>query len=258
MPIAAAMYYFSYHEGAVNQPPVLLIHGAGGDYQYWPPQLRRLRYGRIYAPDLPGHGRSGKVGCQYIEDYARAVVYFMDALGIYSAVVVGHSMGGAIALQLALDWPQRVLGLGLVATGAHLPVAPQLLDAFARSETVPAGIDIIISWAFSQQADNSLQNLARRRMMGIRQPVLYGDFLACSRFDVRARLGEIRVPALILAGGADRMTPLRFSDELRNRLPNASLQIFPEAGHMLMLEQPEATAQALEDWLRSWPYRAGQ
>ncbi len=257
MPVAASLHYLVHNQGAVHQPPVLLIHGAGGDHLYWPPQVRRMRYGRIFAVDLPGHGLSGRLGCQRIEDYARSLIYFLDALGISQAAVVGHSMGGAIALQMALDWPQRVLALGLTATGASLPVSPQLLESFAHEHTVAQGIDIILKWAFSPDADDKLRRLARRRMEKVRPPVLHGDFVACNAFDVRARLGEIQVPALILAGTADKMTPLRFAESLHKGLPQAELRLLPQAGHMLMLERPEETAAALEAWLRELPYRPG-
>ena len=257
MPVAASLHYLVHNQGAVEQPPVLLIHGAGGDHLYWPPQVRRMAYGRIFAVDLPGHGLSGRLGCQRMEDYARSLIYLLDALGISRAVVVGHSMGGGIALQMALDWPQRVLALGLVATGAHLPVSPQLLDAFSREETVARGIDIIMKWAFSPSADEKLRRLARRRMEKIRPPVLHGDFIACNAFDVRARLGEIAAPALILAGSADKMTPVRFAEGLRTGLPRARLRLFSQAGHMLMLERPEETARTLSEWLRALHYHPG-
>ncbi len=257
MPTAASLYYLEHNTQAFSQPPVVLIHGAGGDRLYWPPQIRRLPHGRIYAIDLPGHGLSGRPGCQRIEDYAQAIIYWMDALKLPGIVAIGHSMGGAIALQLALSWPQRILGLGLIATSAHLPVAPSLLNTFARDETVAQGIDMVIRWSFAPQTDEKLKNLARRRMAQARPTVLHGDFLACNAFDVRARLPEIRAPALILAGSADKMTPLHLAQSLQKGLPQARLQTFPQAGHMLMLERPQETAQALEAWLPTLPYRPG-
>ncbi len=257
MPLASNLHYFVHNEGTMREPPVLLIHGAGGDYLHWPPQIRRLPFGRIYTVDLPGHGHSGLLGCQLIEDYARALIQLLDALNLPSVIAVGHSMGGAIALQMALSYPQRILGLGLVSTGAHLPVSEQLLNMLAHEETSAAGLDFVIKWAFSPATDKNLRNLARRRMSAVRPTVLHGDFAACNDWDVRHRLGEIQCPALILAGTADKMTPLRLTEGLKKGLPRAEMQTFVDAGHMLMLERPVEVAQALTDWLKKQPYRLG-
>jgi pimeloyl-ACP methyl ester carboxylesterase len=115
MPLSAGLYYFHHEGGSAGKPPMVLLHGAGGDYLVWPPEIRRLPGIRVYALDLPGHGKSGGPGCQSVEDYARAVVGLMDAVGLWRAAFVGHSMGGAIALTLALDFPERTAGLGLVS-----------------------------------------------------------------------------------------------------------------------------------------------
>lgn len=258
MPIAAKLYYFVHNEGAASQPPVLLLHGAGGDHLHWPPQVRRLDYGRIYALDLPGHGTSGLLGCQRIEDYVQAVLYFMDELKLFQAVLVGHSMGGAIALQMALSHPQRVLGLGIVSSGAHLPVSPKLLDALSREETMPGAVEMIMQWAFSPSADANLRRLALRRMRQVRSTVLHGDFLACNDWDIRAQLDKIHCPTLILAGSADKMTPLRYAEFLHQALPQSALQVFPESGHMLMLERPQEVASALTDWLKTLSFQPGR
>jgi len=118
MPFAAGIHYFVREEGDVFRPPVILIHGAGGNHLYWPPELRRLAGFRVLALDLPGHGKSSGVGLQSIRDYASSLMTYMDAVGLSRAVIVGHSMGGAIALTLCLDHAERVAGLGLIATGA--------------------------------------------------------------------------------------------------------------------------------------------
>ena len=101
----------------VELPPSYLIHGAGGHHLYWPPQIRRLTGYRVYALDLPGHGRSGGSGQQTIDSYTTAVKDWLIEVNLHSAVFVGHSMGSAIALSLALNYPDHVLGLVLIGGG---------------------------------------------------------------------------------------------------------------------------------------------
>ena len=123
MPVAADIYYH-YFEGSTEgaKPTVVLIHGAGGDHLHWHPNIRRLPDYRVFALDLPGHGKSGGRGQQSISAYAASILDWMEAMGLHSAVIVGHSMGSAVALKLVLDHPQHVLGLGLVGGGARLPL----------------------------------------------------------------------------------------------------------------------------------------
>jgi len=258
MPLAAGLYYFAHEVENVFRPPAVLIHGAGGDHLYWPPQIRRLPNQRIFALDLPGHGRSDGVGHQSIEDYAAAVLRFLEAAGLNAAVLVGHSMGGAIALHLALHHPQRVLGLGLVASGARLRVAAAILQNASNPSTHGDAVALIIAWAFSPQAPPRLRELAARRMRETRPSVLYGDFLACDAFNVMEQLSRLTAPTLVICGNEDRMTPLRFSEFLRDNIPGARLEVVPHAGHMVMLEQPQAVANALAGFLDSIPYHPGQ
>ena len=122
MPIAAELYYFAHEaeDTAEKSPPVILIHGAGGTHLSWPPQIRRLDGERIYALDLPGHGKSDGAGRHSMDEYADDIITFMKELKLREAVMVGVSMGSAIALTLALKSPKKVLGLGLLGSGAKM------------------------------------------------------------------------------------------------------------------------------------------
>ncbi len=247
MPFAADIYYHVYQEG--EYLPVVLIHGAGGTHLYWPPEIRRLRGFRIYALDLPGHGKSKGRGLQTITAYARAVYEWIGAVGLHQVVFVGHSMGAAITLTLALDYPAQVLGLGLVGGAAKLPVNPVLLESTASPTTFHNAIQMLIGWSFSPQSPERLRELAAKRMLETRASVLHGDLQACDVFDVTDRLGEILQPALVVSGAEDKMIPARDSQFLKDHLPEARLEIIPEGGHMVMLERPEAVAQLLVDFL---------
>jgi len=256
MPIAAGLYYFAHEAENDARPPVILIHGAGGTHLHWPPEIRRLNGQRIFALDLPGHGKSEGVGKQSVADYARCVVDFMKALKLRAALIVGHSMGGAIALTLALDHVKCVLALGLVGTGARLRVVPAILEGTVNPATFPLAVQTINEWAFGPNASPRLKELAAQRMAETRPTVLQGDFLACDAFDVMARLEKIRLPTLILCGTEDRLTPPRYSEYLRDHIPSARLLPVKGAGHMVMLEQPAAVANALESFLKEIPYQS--
>jgi pimeloyl-ACP methyl ester carboxylesterase len=258
MPAINNTFFFSHGVENVIRPPMVFIHGAGGTHLHWPPQVRRIPDQRIFALDLPGHGKSGGIGSQSIADYARAITDFLDAAGLNSAIIIGHSMGSAIALTLALDFPKRVLGLGLVGSGARLRVAPQIMESTASESTLTLALELISNAEFGPSVNPRLKELAARQMASIRPSVLHGDFLACNEFDVMQRLAEISVPTLILCGSEDQLTPMKYSEFLRDHIPSARLITFPGAGHMVMLEQPKAVADALAEFADSIPYRPGQ
>jgi pimeloyl-ACP methyl ester carboxylesterase len=247
MPQWNDLYYQLHQKG--EQPPVVLIHGAGGTHLFWPPEIRRLPAAAVYSLDLPGHGKSSGCGLQSISSNAQVLLEWVDALELNRAVFVGHSMGGAIALQFALENPTRVLGLGLFSTAARLPVNPDLMELTSTSTTYPTAVEKLISWSFSPETPERLQELAHKRMLETRATVLHGDFLACSEFDLVPRLGEISPPALVLCGAGDKMTPLRQSQFLTAELPQARLEVIEAAGHMVMLERPHAVAQVLMSFL---------
>jgi pimeloyl-ACP methyl ester carboxylesterase len=258
MPTAAGLYYFAHEAETATRPSVILIHGAGGSHLNWPPQIRRLDGQPILAVDLPGHGKSDGVGRQAITEYAADIIGFMDALKLRSAVMVGHSMGSAIALTLAIEYPKRVLGLGLLGGGARLRVAPDLLQSAANPAAFASAVQWITESSYGPQADPRLKALGRKLMAETRPPVLYGDFLACEGFGVLEDLPRIKTPTLILVGEQDRMTPPRLSQTLHGQIPRSRLLSIPEAGHMLMLEQPETVSSALSNFFNSIPYQIGQ
>jgi pimeloyl-ACP methyl ester carboxylesterase len=250
MPTSANIYYFENKGGSSQKAPIVLIHGAGGTHLHWPAQLRRFNNYRVYAIDLPGHGKSEGHGQQSIDGYVHKLVNWMQALKLFRAVFVGHSMGGAIAMQFALQHPDLVLGLGLVGTGARLRVAPAILENAGQANTSPAAVGTIIKWAFSPKADPRLVELAAERMAETRPSVLHGDFLACDHFDIMETLDQIHVPTLILCGEDDQLTPCHYSQYLYDHIPNATLKTFSEAGHMVMLEKPHQVAEALSEFMR--------
>ena len=258
MPVAANIYYYLSKLGGGDRLPVVLIHGVGGTHLNWPSEIRRLPNLRVYAIDLPGHGKSGQRGLQTIEAYAECILTWMEAIKLHRAVFVGHSMGGAIALTLAKKHADCVLGLGLIGTGARLRTNPAIMENVANTQTSTAAISFIISKAFSHNADSRLVELARLRMTEIRPSVLYGDFTACNAFDMMDSLSMIRTPTVIACGQNDELTPLRFAQYMNDHIYGSQLVVIPNAGHMVMLEQPQPTAQELGNFLKEIDFHPGR
>lgn len=233
-----------YAQRGAQGPPLVCIHGAGGTHRHWGYQLRDLvDCARVYALDLPGHGRSGLFGRATVAEYAAALLAFLDACGLEQAVLAGHSLGGAIALWLALEHPQRVLGLGLVGSAARLRVSRAILRGLAEDSAATIALIAALSYAAGAPAEVLARAQADYANCDLR--VYRGDFVACQGFDVLDRLGELRCPVTIVCGANDRMVPPVNSAELQHRIANAELSIIPQAGHMPMIEQPAATSAAL-------------
>lgn len=249
MPYQNGSYYYAYHAQDKDRVPLVLIHGAGGDYLHWPVQIRRLSGFRVYALDLPGHGKSEGHGLQSIANYAEVMVEWLNEMEIPKAVLIGHSMGSAIALWLAIHHPQRVWGLGLIGSGPRLPVNSTLLEETGYTSTFPTAVDKIIKWSFSAHTDRKLIETAKERMLQTRPSVLHGDFLACDRFNIEDQIHQISAPTKILCGGDDKMVPYRLSKQLVDGIPDADLEVIPETGHMLMIEKPEALVSRLRPFL---------
>lgn len=239
----ARVHYVERHPVPASQPPVVFIHGAGGTHQHWLYQVRDLPHSPTYALDLPGHGRSEGTGWDSITAYSDWLVAFLDAAGVGQAVLVGHSMGGGIAQDVALRYPARLAGLGLVASGARLRVVPAILDGIHQNPE--AAVRLVCDFAFGPEAPPEMVRLGRRHMGDIPPEVLYGDFVACNTFDAMERLGDIAIPTFVLCGTQDHLTPPKYSVYLRDRIEGATLHLVEGAGHMVMVEQPQSVSQTL-------------
>lgn len=229
------------------RPPLLLVHGAGGMLAHWPSQLRRLPQTAVYALDLPGHGKSAGAGCTTIEDYADVVAGFIEALELPPVLLAGHSMGGAIVQEVALRFPGKLAGLGLVATGARLKVAPMILDGLQISfdETAVQ----IAEFVYGPNVTPEMRAEYAAHLQQTDPALLHGDFSACDAFDRRGQLAQLQLPTLIICGTADRMTPPKFSHNLHEQLPASELHLIGGAGHMVMLEQPDGVAALFQSFM---------
>jgi pimeloyl-ACP methyl ester carboxylesterase len=232
MPIAGGLYYFSHLEEQNSCAPVILIHGAGGDHLHWPPEVRRMVGQRIFALDLPGHGKSSGIGRQSVSDYAHTILEFLNDLNISQAIVIGHAMGAAVAMTFALDHPRRMLGLGLISCGPRLQISADLLDNSASPATIPIAIKTISQIAFNPRTPGRVKDQTMRRMSETRSTVLHGDFLACNIFDIGSRAGKIHIPTIVLCGLEDQITPPSTSEFLVSQIKPAQISKIKDAGHI--------------------------
>ncbi len=242
------LFYARTGHRSIDRPTVILIHGAGGSRLHWPAELRRLPGIRVYALDLPGHGRSAGPGCDSVVDGVTAVIGLLDATGTARAVWVGHSMGGAIAQMAALYHPDRVAGLVLIGTAAHLGSATKELTGGAYD--FERAVNALTQRIWGDGAPPALIQLSRQAMDELPPEVLHGDLVACRAFDLRAQIGDIQAPALVIAGTTDRLVPYTQGVQLAQRLPHARLVTVPRAGHMVALERPQVVADAVTAFVR--------
>lgn len=228
-------------------PALLLCHGAGGSHRHWLYQMRGLQNtAAVAAVDLPGHGASAGEAATSITAYRQFIARFCRSLGLHHFILAGHSMGAAIALDYALHHGDNLSGLILVAGGARLRVAPPLLEA-CREGVIPPQL---AEFAYGPAAPAELLESARQEMAALEPAIYYADFSACNSFDCMDRLDEIKMPVLLICGAADRMTPPRYSRYLKEQLPQAELVSIESAGHMAMLEAPQAVNEAIASFVK--------
>jgi len=225
--------------GARRSPGLCYIHGSGGSHETWKSQFRLASRTPVAAVDLSGHGESEDIdadaGYETLSAYADDVAAVVEATD--TSVLVGHSLGGAVALWAALERDLDLDGLVLTGTGPRLPVLADLLDwlstDFERAIEFLHGPDRLF-----HDPEPALQTASKRLLAETGQSVVSRDFRTSNRFNVLGRLDEITLPAAAVVGEYDQLTPFRYHERLAEDLPNCSLLRIRNAAHLLMLEQP--------------------
>ena len=241
--------YWIARKGLVEgKETVLFIHGAGGGQYTW--SYQKDFFEKEFNPvivELPGHGASGGGGEEDVGKYAEHIYAFLKALGLEKVFLVGHSMGGAITQTLALTHAGMMKGIVLVGTGARLKVFPMILDGIRNNfeETVRK----INQFAFSRKVLVDLIEKSLSFMSQCRPEVLYGDFLACDRFDRMNEVERIVLPTLILCGDDDQLTPVKYSQFLNSQIKGSKLEVLPNAGHMVMMEAAQAFNERVREFI---------
>ena len=231
-----------------DKSTLVFIHGAGGSGHFWKSQVQGLA-GRVntVALDLPGHGKSGKDGKDTVAGYSRTVIEFIDALAAPKTIPCGLSLGGAIVLQLLLDFGERFEAGILIGSGARLKVSPAIFEAIEND--YPGFVKMICKFASSGNTHPSLIEPFRGYLTKCHPGVTYGDFQACDRFNVAERLDEISVPVLVISAEDDQMTPPKYARYLEDGIPNATRKHIHHAGHIAAMEKPQEVNQAIIEFL---------
>lgn len=221
---------------------LLFIHGAGASTSVW--RLQLLHFKDALAVELPGHPNG--TGCNTIEEYAASVEGYIEKNSVKDPVLVGHSMGGAIAITLALRHPD-IPGMVLVGTGARLRVRSEILSKI--NENYKEATELIAKWSISPTSDTVIAERNAEEMLHVDRKVAYGDFVACNKFDRMRDVEKISCKTLIIVGADDKMTPVKYSEYLHENIANSGLVVIPGAGHSVMLERYRAFNDALRGFL---------
>ncbi|MBS1161093.1 MAG: alpha/beta hydrolase [Proteobacteria bacterium] len=247
-------------EAIAQQPVVVFIHGAQQDHSCWGLQSRWFAHHgySVLVPDLPGHGRSDGEALPSIEALAEWIVALLDAAGVEKAIVIGHSMGSLVALEVATRFLGRVAKAALIGTSLPMPVSQALLDATRDDE--PKAVAMINAFSYSasgQIGGNTVPGLwllgmNQRLMERQKKGVFHVDMTACNAYARSPEsLAGIAAPLLIIAGSQDRMTSPKAAKALLGFIPGARLVSIEGSGHALMAERPDAVLDALRAFVAS-------
>lgn len=240
-----------------TKPAIIFVHGAGGSHLMWLAELRTFK--KEYHPiavNLPGHGLSPGAGCERIEGYASFVLELADELKLKKFFLVGLSMGGAIAQEIALTAPERIISLVLMSTGARLKVLPELFKMIR--ENWKSYLEMFPKFAFSQYAPPAVVEQALKEVSQRDPKVVEADFRACDNFNRMEDVKRISLPTLIISAELDLLTPPKYMDYLHEQIAGSRLLKIPQAGHIVNLEKPKEVIQALGEFFKENLHRASQ
>lgn len=245
-------------EGNPLSTPVVLLHGLGANADSWllqVPVLVQAGY-RTISPDFRGFGRSSPAPIPDLWDLTRDTVGVLNHLDIKSAHMIGISMGGTVAIRLALDYPDKVRKLVLINTFARLwPISPRTLVFFLYR------LIVFRVFGLNAQARSVAKNMFPDPTQAVLRESLYAQIVQSNpqvyrhlmreliRFDVHNRLNEIRQPTLVLTGAQDRTVSTVIQRYLADNIPGAIQKIIPGAGHGATGQMPELVNEALLDFL---------
>jgi pimeloyl-ACP methyl ester carboxylesterase len=237
-------------EGNHDGPTLVFVHGSGMSARYWSAQLHAVAgAARVLAVDLPGHGESDAAITPDLAHYAEVTAGVIDALGGWPALLIGHSLGGAVAIMLATRRVADVHGIVLLSTCARLPAVATSAQSLWGSMPAPLRRMLFFLSAkdllFGAGASPAAIALGMHELRVCRAQTLAADVAIARGMDIRAAAAAVRVPTLILCGSRDRITPPALSRSLQAMIPGSLLHVIDGAGHMLLMEAPEIVNRAI-------------
>lgn len=249
------------YSAAGQGTPVVLLHGFPLSSGIWHEQQQRLSDGyRVITPDLRGHGKSpAPAGVYEMELLARDVLALLDALNIDKAIILGHSMGGYVTLAAYKQAPDRFLALGLVDSQAGADTDEARQGRHKTAEKVAAEGSKIMAEAMLPKlfapglpADSPIIDQVRHMILSTPSAGIVGSLKGlAARPESGSLLPKFQIPVLILTGDKDQIIPPEKAKTMAAVIPRATLKIVENAGHMPMLEQPQATTTAIRDFLKT-------
>ncbi len=209
----------------------MFIHGAGRTPASWGPQLARFEGALAVA--LPGHPDGAPLhGTAAMADWVIAEMEGVPG----PLVMVGHSLGGAVALQVALARPDLLAGLVLVSTGARLPVPDDAIERIDLDFEAECARMVEQSWLHHEP---DLIRRGTNSVIAMGPESLRADYVSAREHDLRGRLGDHGAPALVVSGEEDPLVPTWLSEELADELPDSSLAVIAGTAHVPQLERPD-------------------
>ena len=248
----ATHHYVSYGSG----PPIVFVHGLGGSSNVWHGVMQALQqHQHVVALDLRGHGRSDGRGKFAIELWARDVEALIRHLELPAVTLVGHSLGTLVVQYLAQTQPD--LCDNLVLVGGISYFQPAMTEAYrerattVESEGMDALVDAWLAGAVSPQTHATMPGAVGllRELFLRNDPVMYAKACRALAKAPHVRREDIGQPTLIVVGTHDRSTPLAMAEELKADIPVSDVRVIPHSGHWLPIEQPDALAAAILEFL---------
>ena len=239
---------------APAQPTMVFVHGAANDHGVWALQSRYFAHhgANVLAVDLPGHGKSGSEALTSVDALGDWVIALLDALGVASTTLIGHSLGSLVVLSATARHRDRVSKLALLGPAVPMPVSDVLLDAAKANDHV--AFELINGWSFSPGKTLGgnpvpgwwMTGNGMRLMERTRPGVLHVDLMACHTYATGLEAAaQVRCPTLVLLGARDLMAPPKGTQALLAALPDARAVTLADCGHALMAEQPDAVLDQL-------------
>jgi pimeloyl-ACP methyl ester carboxylesterase len=250
MPFIDDHFYALYKGGNPARTPVILLHGMGSSHLIWPASIRMMSGENVYALDLPGHGKSNGKGLQSISSYAKTVIQFMDKAEIFTAILVGHSMGSAVALQIAQDHSDRVAGLGLLSVGTTFRIEKNIQDSIGNTKMISDTLEWLSSMLLSSKGNKKIIEKVNKSLLEIRPAVLTADIHACMEYEFHKIPEGSNIIAQIICGAEDQIVPSSDARLLAKSIPGTKFECISNCGHVVMLEEPDKVGALLASFVK--------